>query len=127
MPHGLHWQRGSSRPHKTRVLAHGTRRPRFVVSSLDSSVAASQTHPGLFMGPRRLWSCLTRREHIVRFMVVELGTAGRPEAVLGLTDANIDFDKGLIDPNSGATCASAAQSCRSRAMFGHGSRTSPAS
>ncbi|HEX9955508.1 MAG TPA: tyrosine-type recombinase/integrase [Allosphingosinicella sp.] len=39
------------------------------------------------------------REHVVRFIVVELGTAGRPEAVLQLTDANIDLARGLIDPN----------------------------
>jgi integrase len=31
-------------------------------------------------------------------MVVELGTAGRPEAVLALTDENIDLKRGLIDP-----------------------------
>ena len=32
-------------------------------------------------------------------VVVELGTAGRPEAVLELTDANIDLKRNLIDPN----------------------------
>jgi integrase len=39
------------------------------------------------------------REHLVRFMVIELGTAGRPQAVLELTDANIDLKRNLIDPN----------------------------
>ena len=38
------------------------------------------------------------REHILRFIVIELGTAGRPEAVLELTSNNIDFKRGLIDP-----------------------------
>lgn len=39
------------------------------------------------------------REHLARFIVIELGTAGRPQAVLELTDANIDLERGLIDPN----------------------------
>jgi integrase len=39
------------------------------------------------------------REHLIRFIVIELGTAGRPEAVLELTDANVDLKRGLIDPN----------------------------
>ena len=39
------------------------------------------------------------REHLIRFIVLELGTAGRPEAVLELTDANIDLKRNLIDPN----------------------------
>lgn len=39
------------------------------------------------------------REHLIRFIVIELGTAGRPEAVLELTDANIDLKRNLIDPN----------------------------
>lgn len=38
------------------------------------------------------------REHLIRFIVIELGTAGRPEAVLELTDANIDVARNLIDP-----------------------------
>jgi integrase len=38
------------------------------------------------------------REHLIRFIVLELGTAGRPEAVLELTDANIDLKRNLIDP-----------------------------
>ena len=38
------------------------------------------------------------REHLVRFIVLELGTAGRPEAILELTDANIDLKRNLIDP-----------------------------
>ncbi len=39
------------------------------------------------------------REHLLRFIVIELGIAGRPEAVLELTSANIDLRRGLIDPN----------------------------
>ena len=44
--------------------------------------------------------CVNRddREHILRFIVIELGTAGRPEAVLELTSNNIDLKRGLIDP-----------------------------
>jgi integrase len=38
------------------------------------------------------------REHLIRFIVIELGTAGRPDAVLELTDANIDLKRNLIDP-----------------------------
>ena len=38
------------------------------------------------------------REHVLRFIVIELGTAGRPEAVLELTSGNIDLKRGLIDP-----------------------------
>lgn len=38
------------------------------------------------------------REHILRFIIIELGTAGRPEAILELTSDNIDLDRGLIDP-----------------------------
>jgi integrase len=39
------------------------------------------------------------REHLIRFIVVELGIAGRPQAVLELTDANVDLQRNLIDPN----------------------------
>ncbi len=39
------------------------------------------------------------REHLIRFIVIELGTAGRPQAVLELEDSNIDLDRNLIDPN----------------------------
>jgi integrase len=39
------------------------------------------------------------REHVLRFMMVELGTAGRPEGVLEMHARNIDLDRGLIDPN----------------------------
>ncbi len=48
-----------------------------------------------------LEACVDRpeREHLIRFIVIELGIAGRPEAVLELTDANIDLERGLIDPN----------------------------
>ncbi|MEA3537661.1 MAG: tyrosine-type recombinase/integrase [Pseudomonadota bacterium] len=47
-------------------------------------------------------ACTTHpyREHVLRFMVIELGTAGRPQAVLELTDANVDIENNLIDPNS---------------------------
>ena len=38
------------------------------------------------------------REHLIRFIVIELGTAGRPDAVIGLTDKNIDLKRGLINP-----------------------------
>jgi integrase len=39
------------------------------------------------------------REHLIRFMVIELGSAGRPEAVLQLSSENIDLERGLIDFN----------------------------
>jgi len=42
---------------------------------------------------------MPEREHLVRFIVIELGTAGRPQAVLELTDMNIDLKRNLIDPN----------------------------
>jgi integrase len=38
------------------------------------------------------------REHVIRFIVIELGTAGRPQAVLELEHTNIDLDRNLIDP-----------------------------
>lgn len=38
------------------------------------------------------------REHLLRFIIVELGIAGRPQAVLELTSDNIDLKRGLIDP-----------------------------
>lgn len=38
------------------------------------------------------------REHVIRFMVIELGTAGRPQAVLELEHTNIDLVRNLIDP-----------------------------
>jgi integrase len=46
-------------------------------------------------------ACVGRpdREHLIRFVVIELGTAGRPQAVLELTDANVDLERNLIDPN----------------------------
>jgi len=45
-------------------------------------------------------ACVGRpdRAHVVRFIVIELGTAGRPQAVLELTDGNIDLLRNLIDP-----------------------------
>lgn len=44
-------------------------------------------------------ACLGRedREHILRFIIIELGIAGRPQAVLELTSQNIDLKHGLID------------------------------
>lgn len=39
------------------------------------------------------------REHLIRFIVIELGTAGRPQAVLELEHSNIDLERNLIDPN----------------------------
>lgn len=46
-------------------------------------------------------ACVGRpdREHLLKFIIIELGIAGRPEAVLGLTSDNIDLRRGLIDPN----------------------------
>jgi len=38
------------------------------------------------------------REHLLRYIVLGLGTAGRPEAILELTSDNIDLKRGLIDP-----------------------------
>lgn len=39
------------------------------------------------------------REHLLCFIVIALGTAGRPDAILELRDSNIDLARGLIDPN----------------------------
>jgi integrase len=39
------------------------------------------------------------REHLIRFIVIELGTAGRPQAVLELEHTNVDLERNLIDPN----------------------------
>ena len=39
------------------------------------------------------------REHVIRFIVIELGTAGRPQAVLELEHTNIDLERNLINPN----------------------------
>ncbi len=39
------------------------------------------------------------REHLIRFIVIELGTAGRPQAVLELEHTNIDLERNLINPN----------------------------
>jgi integrase len=36
---------------------------------------------------------------VIRFLVIELGTAGRPQAVLELKHTNIDLERNLIDPN----------------------------
>ena len=38
------------------------------------------------------------REHLLRYIVLGLGTAGRPDAILELTSDNIDLKQGLIDP-----------------------------
>ncbi|MFX4008378.1 hypothetical protein ACJBXM_11180, partial [Streptococcus suis] len=44
-------------------------------------------------------ACLGKpeREHLIAFIVIELGTAGRPEAVLELTDQNVDLENNLIN------------------------------
>ncbi|GAA4722911.1 hypothetical protein GCM10023325_20440 [Sphingomonas lutea] len=39
------------------------------------------------------------REHLIRFIVIMLGTAGRPQAVLELDHTNIDLERNLIDPS----------------------------
>lgn len=39
------------------------------------------------------------REHVIRFIVIELATAGRPQAVLELEHTNIDLERNLINPN----------------------------
>jgi integrase len=39
------------------------------------------------------------RQHLLRFIIIELGIAGRPEAILELTDQNIDLENNLINPN----------------------------
>lgn len=39
------------------------------------------------------------RSHLVDFIVAELSTAGRPEAILALTDQNLDWERMLINPN----------------------------
>jgi hypothetical protein len=41
--------------------------------------------------------------HLIRFIVIELGTAGRPEAVLELEHTNIDLERNLINPNHPGT------------------------
>ena len=45
-------------------------------------------------------ACVGRpeREHLIRFVVLELGTAGRPQAILELDHTNIDLDRNLINP-----------------------------
>ena len=42
---------------------------------------------------------IPEREHVLRYIVIALGTAGRPEAILELQDYNIDLKHGFIDPN----------------------------
>jgi integrase len=46
-------------------------------------------------------ACASRRdrEHLIRFIVIELGTAGRPQAILELEHTNIDLERNLINPN----------------------------
>ena len=34
------------------------------------------------------------REHLLRYIILGLGTAGRPDAILELTSDNIDLDRG---------------------------------
>lgn len=41
------------------------------------------------------------REHLIRFIILELGTAGRPQAILELTDKNLDLENNLIDLGGG--------------------------
>jgi integrase len=38
------------------------------------------------------------RAHVLLYIILALGTAGRPEAILELTSGNIDLKRGLIDP-----------------------------
>lgn len=56
---------------------------------------------------RILEACKDRpdRDHLVRFIIIELGIAGRPEAVLEMTSANIDVENNLIDPNQPGVAA----------------------
>ena len=46
-----------------------------------------------------LAGAVPEREHVRLFVIVELGIAGRPEAVLELHSKDIDLERGLIDPN----------------------------
>jgi len=39
------------------------------------------------------------REHVLRYVVIAIGTIGRPDAILELRDHNIDLERGFIDPN----------------------------
>lgn len=41
------------------------------------------------------------REHVVRFIILALGTAGRPQAILDLTDKHVDLDRNLADFSGG--------------------------
>ena len=52
---------------------------------------------------RMLNLCADRpeREHLIRFIVLELGTAGRPQAILELTDTHVDLASNLIDLGGG--------------------------
>ncbi|MES2421973.1 MAG: hypothetical protein V4595_11870 [Pseudomonadota bacterium] len=45
-------------------------------------------------------SGLPEREHLIAFIVIELGTAGRPQAVLELTNKNVDIENNLINLNA---------------------------
>jgi len=36
---------------------------------------------------------------VLCYVIIAIGTAGRPEAILELQDYNIDLDRGFIDPN----------------------------
>ena len=70
------------------VPVHTRGRPRDRLLSFEEIAAIADT-------------CVDRpdRVHLIRFIVIELGTAGRPQAVLELTDDNIDLDRNLINPN----------------------------
>lgn len=39
------------------------------------------------------------RHHVLRYVVIAIGTAGRPDAILELQSYNIDLERGFIDPN----------------------------
>lgn len=69
------------------------------------------------------------REHLLRFITVELGIAGRPEAVLELTSDNIDLRRGLKTPITPAasTLANGGQSFQLLMRCGRGFRASMAS
>lgn len=80
-------QRIDHPPFIASVPAHQKAAPRDRVLSFEEIAAVMSACQGK-----------PEREHLIRFIVIELGTAGRPEAVLELTNSNIDLVRGLIDP-----------------------------
>lgn len=70
------------------VPAHARAQPRDRVLSLKEIAAIIDACSGR-----------PDREHVIRFIVIELGTAGRPQAVLELEHTNIDLERNLINPN----------------------------